>query len=171
MQKLLKYWTIRWWDDRSIDSLTHHILLKILGFVNFHDEEMFIFLDFEIHCCGEYSCHPPYISLPYSKVSQASKLRYCQKATICEKISTRFNVCSVMSKQVGFFFQIFVPFSENLKSSVPNTSHYHLEVQANSKKNCPKKPMLFLVSMGKTGLSHDIFFKFSVGPFEVIEVE
>ena len=25
--------------------------------------------------------------------------------------------------------------------------------------------------MGKTGLSHDIFFKFSVGPFEVIEVE
>ena len=25
--------------------------------------------------------------------------------------------------------------------------------------------------MGKTGLSHDIFFKFSVGPFEVVEVE
>ena len=31
--------------------------------------------------------------------------------------------------------------------------------------------MLFLVSMGKTGLSHDIFFKFSVGPFEVVEAE
>ena len=31
--------------------------------------------------------------------------------------------------------------------------------------------MLFLVSMGKTGLSHDIFFEFSVGPFEVVEVE
>ena len=31
--------------------------------------------------------------------------------------------------------------------------------------------MLFLVSMGKTGLSHDTFMKFSVGPFEVIEVE
>ena len=31
--------------------------------------------------------------------------------------------------------------------------------------------MLFLVSMGKTGLSHDIFFEFSVGPFEVIEAE
>ena len=28
-----------------------------------------------------------------------------------------------------------------------------------------------LVSMGKTGLSHDIFFEFSVGPFEVVEVE
>ena len=31
--------------------------------------------------------------------------------------------------------------------------------------------MVFLVSMGKTGLSHDIFFEFSVGPFEVVEVE
>ena len=29
--------------------------------------------------------------------------------------------------------------------------------------------MLFLVSMGKTGLSHDIFFEFSVGPFEVVD--
>ena len=25
--------------------------------------------------------------------------------------------------------------------------------------------------MGKTGLTHDIFFKFSVGPFEVVEAE
>ena len=31
--------------------------------------------------------------------------------------------------------------------------------------------MLFLISMGKMGLSHDIFFKFSVGPFEVVEAE
>ena len=31
--------------------------------------------------------------------------------------------------------------------------------------------MLFLASMGETGLSHDIFFKFSLGPFEVVEVE
>ena len=31
--------------------------------------------------------------------------------------------------------------------------------------------MLFLVSMGKTGLSHDIFFEFSLRPFEVVEVE
>ena len=31
--------------------------------------------------------------------------------------------------------------------------------------------MLFLVSMGKTGLSHDIFFEFSVGPFEVVDAE
>ena len=34
-----------------------------------------------------------------------------------------------------------------------------------------KKTDLFLASMGKTGLSHDIFFKFSVGPFEVVEVK
>ena len=31
--------------------------------------------------------------------------------------------------------------------------------------------MLFLASMGKMGLTHDIFFKFSVGPFEVVEAE
>ena len=31
--------------------------------------------------------------------------------------------------------------------------------------------MLFLVSMGKTGLSHDIFFQFSLRPFEVVEAE
>jgi hypothetical protein len=49
--------------------------------------------------------------------------------------------------------------------------HYHLEVQANQKKLWHKKPMLFLASMGETGLSHDIFFKFSLRPFEVVEVE
>ena len=31
--------------------------------------------------------------------------------------------------------------------------------------------MLFLESMGKTGLTHEIFFEFSVGPFEVVEAE
>ena len=31
--------------------------------------------------------------------------------------------------------------------------------------------MLFLASMGKTGLTHDIFFEFSLGPFEVAEVK
>ena len=31
--------------------------------------------------------------------------------------------------------------------------------------------MLFSVSMGKTGLTHDIFFEFSLRPFEVVEVE
>ena len=31
--------------------------------------------------------------------------------------------------------------------------------------------MLFLASMGKTGLNHDIFFEFSLGPFGVIEAE
>ena len=49
--------------------------------------------------------------------------------------------------------------------------HYHLEVQANPQKMAQKNPMLFLASMGEMGLSHDIFFKFSLGPFEVVEVE
>ena len=31
--------------------------------------------------------------------------------------------------------------------------------------------MLFLASMGKTGLTHDIFFELSHGPFEVVEAE
>ena len=49
--------------------------------------------------------------------------------------------------------------------------HYHLQVQANSKKIAQKKTMLFLASMGKTGLTHEVFFEFSVGPFEVVEAE
>ena len=40
-----------------------------------------------------------------------------------------------------------------------STSHYHLQVQANPKKIVQKKPMLFLASMGETGLTHDIFLK------------
>ena len=48
--------------------------------------------------------------------------------------------------------------------------HYHLKVQANPK-NMQKIPMLFFASMGETGLSHDFFFKFSLGPFEVTEVK
>ena len=51
-----------------------------------------------------------------------------------------------------------------------NTIHYHLQVQANPKK-CTKNPMLFLASMGEMGLTHDIFFEFSLGPFEGTEVE
>ena len=31
--------------------------------------------------------------------------------------------------------------------------------------------MLFLVSMGKTELTHDIFFEFSLRPFKVVEAE
>ena len=31
--------------------------------------------------------------------------------------------------------------------------------------------MLFLASMGETGLTHDIFFEVSLGPFEVVEAE
>jgi hypothetical protein len=31
--------------------------------------------------------------------------------------------------------------------------------------------MLFLASMGETGLSHDILKKLSVRPFEVVDVE
>ena len=52
-----------------------------------------------------------------------------------------------------------------------NHGHYHLEVQANPKKNGTKNPMLFFASMGETGLCHDIFFKFSLGLFEAVEVE
>ena len=57
------------------------------------------------------------------------------------------------------------------KRTFINSKHYHLEVQANPPKNVQNKPMLFLASMGETGLYHDIFFKFSLGPFEVIEAE
>ena len=31
--------------------------------------------------------------------------------------------------------------------------------------------MLFLASLGETGLTQDIFFKFSLEPFEVVEAE
>ena len=31
--------------------------------------------------------------------------------------------------------------------------------------------MLFLASMGEMGLTHDIFFEFSLGPFEVDEAK
>ena len=31
--------------------------------------------------------------------------------------------------------------------------------------------MLFLASMGGTGLTHDIFFEFSLRPFEVVETK
>ena len=31
--------------------------------------------------------------------------------------------------------------------------------------------MLFLASMGEMGLTHDIFFEFSLRPFEVVEAE
>ena len=34
--------------------------------------------------------------------------------------------------------------------------HYHLEVQANPKKMAQKEPMLFLASMGETGLPREI---------------
>ena len=49
--------------------------------------------------------------------------------------------------------------------------HYHLQVQANPQKNCTKNQMLFLASKGETGLSHDIFFEFSLRPFQVVEVK
>ena len=39
------------------------------------------------------------------------------------------------------------------------------------KKNCTKKGMLFLAFIGETGLAHEIFFEFSLRPFEVVEVE
>ena len=45
-----------------------------------------------------------------------------------------------------------------LAFKVQYTKHYHLELQANPKKMY-KSPMLFLASMGETGLSHDNFQK------------
>ena len=45
-----------------------------------------------------------------------------------------------------------------LKYTLRVNKHYHLQVQANPKRNCTKKPMLFLASMGETGLTHDFFF-------------
>ena len=44
------------------------------------------------------------------------------------------------------------------------TKHYHLEVRDNPKKIVQKNTILFLASMGETGLSHEIFFKFSFWP-------
>ena len=45
--------------------------------------------------------------------------------------------------------------------------HYHLEVQANPPKMAPKTDAIFSI-YGTMGLSHDIFFKFSLRPFEVL---
>ena len=42
-------------------------------------------------------------------------------------------------------------------SQVRYSPHYHLKVQANPPKITQKKTMLFLASMGETGLSHDNF--------------
>ena len=55
-----------------------------------------------------------------------------------------------------------------LDSNLGHRKHYHL--QADPKK-LHKKTMLFLASMGEMRLSHDIFLKFSLRPFEVFEVE
>ena len=49
------------------------------------------------------------------------------------------------------------------------SSHYHLDLQANAKKSVQKNQ--FLASMRETGLYHDIFFKFSLRPFEHAEVK
>ena len=61
-------------------------------------------------------------------------------------------------RQIGSFCPTIVVFLTTLLKTDCLYVHYHLQVQANQKKNCTKKPMLFLASMGKTGLSHDIFF-------------
>ena len=44
------------------------------------------------------------------------------------------------------------------RRAVRRSAHYHLQVQANPKKIVQKKLMLFLASMGETGLTHKIFF-------------
>ena len=60
---------------------------------------------------------------------------------------------------------------KNIFCNCLNFAHYHLQVQANSKKIVQKKTMLFLASMGETGLIHDIFFQFSLRPFKVFEAK
>ena len=71
-------------------------------------------------------------------------------------------------KKIGWFFHD--PFSTKIALMCNfSTEHYHLQVQANP--ILQKKPMLFLASMWETGLTHDIFFEFSLGPFEVVEAE
>ena len=72
----------------------------------------------------------------------------------------RMNVLTYYNIMHGGFLITFVQHAQPI--------HYNLEVQANTKKNGTKKPMLFLASMGETALSHDLFFKFSVGPVEVV---
>ena len=53
-----------------------------------------------------------------------------------------------------------------------NLKHYHLEVQANPpKKKLHTKNIATFSINGKMGLSNDFFFKFSLRPFEVVEVE
>ena len=48
--------------------------------------------------------------------------------------------------------------------------HYYLEVKANPKINGTKNDAIFSI-YGKTELSHDFFFEFSIGPFEVVDVK
>ena len=60
--------------------------------------------------------------------------------------------------------------SQNQAQNGVTIGHYHLEVQANPPKKA-KKNNAFLASIGETGLSHDIFFKFSLWPFKVVEIE
>ena len=51
------------------------------------------------------------------------KLIHCEKATKFEKKSTNsFDIYSVVSKQLGDFFIIFVAFSENLNFNKSKTS-------------------------------------------------
>ena len=51
------------------------------------------------------------------------------------------------------------------------TSHIHLEPWANHKQNYTKTRSCFLGPLRESGLSHDIFLKFSLRTLEVIEVK
>ena len=71
----------------------------------------------------------------------------------------------------GFLVRLMIGITKNPSRRIINVTWMSKRMGLNSKKNGTKKPMLFLAALGKTGLSHDIFFKFSVGPFELFEVE
>ena len=74
-------------------------------------------------------------------------------------------------RQIGSFCPTIVVFLRTLSKTDCLYVHYHLQVQANPKKIVQKKTMLFLASMGETGLTHYICFEFSLGPFKVVEAE
>ena len=41
-----KHWTIRQWDDRSVNPLSHRIILKIVGFLDSLGLKNLIMIDF-----------------------------------------------------------------------------------------------------------------------------
>ena len=92
------------------------------------------------------------------------RVRPLHRCMMCSTIWLLLRYFAPLCPELAYFADFF-PETELFHN------HYHLQVQANPQKNCTKKPMLFLASLGETGLTHDIFFQFSLRPFEVVEAE